>query len=51
MTVRGAFSKHKVEGKVRAGGPVVDIAVDSGNIDHDSVWRRESENVSGSWYW
>jgi hypothetical protein len=33
MTVHGAFSKHKVEGKVRAGGPVVDIAVDSGNID------------------
>jgi hypothetical protein len=33
MTVRGAFSKHRVEGKGRAGGPVVDIAVDSGNID------------------
>jgi len=33
MIVRGAFSKHKVEGKVRAGGPLVDIDVDSGNID------------------
>jgi Putative adhesin len=32
MTVRGAFSPHHVEGKVRSGGPLVSIHVDSGNV-------------------
>jgi Putative adhesin len=30
--VRGAFSPHHVEGKVRSGGPLVSIHVDSGNV-------------------
>ncbi|HEY2012933.1 MAG TPA: DUF4097 family beta strand repeat-containing protein [Bryobacteraceae bacterium] len=33
MTMRGALSKHEVEGKVRSGGPLVDVQVSSGNID------------------
>ncbi len=33
MTVRGSYSRHRVEGKVRGGGPPVDILVDSGGID------------------
>lgn len=32
MTVRGTVSRHRAEGKVRGGGPMVDIRVDSGNI-------------------
>jgi hypothetical protein len=32
MTIRGAFSPHHVEGKVRSGGPLVSIHVDSGNV-------------------
>jgi hypothetical protein len=33
MTVRGTFSRQRVEGKVRGGGPLVDVKVDSGNVD------------------
>lgn len=32
MIVRGSFSPHHVEGKVRGGGPEVSIHVDSGNV-------------------
>ena len=32
MTVKGAFSRHHVEGKVHGGGPLVDVRVDSGGI-------------------
>lgn len=32
MTVQGSFSPHHVEGKVRGGGPLVSIHVDSGNV-------------------
>jgi hypothetical protein len=32
MTVRGTVSPHRAEGKVRGGGPLVDVQVDSGNI-------------------
>jgi hypothetical protein len=32
MTVRGSFSTHHVDGKVRGGGPEVRIHVDSGNV-------------------
>ena len=32
MTVRGIFSPHHIEGKVRSGGPLVSIHVDSGNV-------------------
>jgi Putative adhesin len=33
MTVRGTFTRHHVEGKVRNGGPLVRIHVDSGNVN------------------
>lgn len=32
MTVNGSFSGHRVEGKIRGGGPLIDIQVDSGGI-------------------
>ncbi|MFL6354808.1 MAG: DUF4097 family beta strand repeat-containing protein [Bryobacteraceae bacterium] len=32
MIVRGSFSPHHVEGKVRGGGPEVNVHVDSGNV-------------------
>jgi len=32
MTVRGTISRHRAEGKVRGGGPLVDVKVDSGNV-------------------
>jgi len=33
MTVRGTISRQHTKGKVRGGGSLVDIRVDSGNID------------------
>jgi len=33
MTVSGNLSPRQAEGKVRAGGPLVDVQVSSGNID------------------
>jgi hypothetical protein len=33
MVVRGSISKHKAEGRVRGGGPLIDVHVDSGNVD------------------
>lgn len=33
MPVRGTFSRRHAEGKVRGGGPLVNIRVDSGNVD------------------
>jgi hypothetical protein len=35
ITVQGRLSKHHVEGKVRGGGPVVDVQVGSGTISID----------------
>jgi hypothetical protein len=35
MAVRGTVSPHRAEGKVRGGGPLVDIQVDSGSIHID----------------
>lgn len=35
MTIRGSYSRHRIEGKVRGGGPPVDIRVDSGGINVD----------------
>jgi hypothetical protein len=35
MTVSSSFSRHHIEGKVRSGGPLVKIHVDSGNITID----------------
>lgn len=32
MTVRGSFSRGRAEGKVRGGGPLVDVQVDSGHV-------------------
>jgi hypothetical protein len=32
MTLSGAFSRHRAAGKVRGGGPLVDVKVDSGEI-------------------
>ncbi len=32
MAVRGTISRQRAEGKVRGGGPLVDIQVDSGNV-------------------
>ncbi|MBV9762418.1 MAG: DUF4097 family beta strand repeat protein [Acidobacteriaceae bacterium] len=32
MSVNGELSKHRVEGKVRGGGPTVNIRVESGNV-------------------
>jgi hypothetical protein len=32
MSVRGTISNHRAEGKVRGGGPLVDVRVDSGHI-------------------
>lgn len=32
MTVSSAFSRHHIEGKIRGGGPLVSIRVDSGGI-------------------
>jgi hypothetical protein len=32
MVVRGSFSRHRAEGKIRGGGPLVTISVDSGNV-------------------
>jgi Putative adhesin len=32
MTVRGGFSRHRVEGKVGSGGPLVSVRIDSGNV-------------------
>jgi hypothetical protein len=32
ITVRGTISRNRVEGKVRCGGPLVDVRVDSGNV-------------------
>ncbi len=33
MTVRGTLSRHSAEGKVRSGGPLVDVQVSSGNVE------------------
>jgi putative adhesin len=33
MTTQGTFTPHHVEGKVRNGGPLVSIRVDSGNVN------------------
>jgi hypothetical protein len=33
MSVQGALSKRSAEGKLRAGGPLVDVQVSSGNIE------------------
>ena len=33
VTVRGAVSKHELNGMLRGGGPVVDVRADSGQID------------------
>ena len=32
MTLSGTFSRHRAAGKVRGGGPLVDVKVDSGHI-------------------
>jgi hypothetical protein len=32
MIVKGSFSRHHIEGKVRGGGPLVNVRVDSGNL-------------------
>jgi hypothetical protein len=32
MTVRTTFSRHHIDGKIRGGGPLVDIHVDSGSV-------------------
>jgi hypothetical protein len=32
MTIRGSFSRRHMAGKVRGGGPLVDVRVDSGNV-------------------
>jgi Putative adhesin len=32
MTVKSGFSQHHIEGKVRGGGPLVEVSVSSGNI-------------------
>jgi hypothetical protein len=32
MTISGTFSRHRAAGKVRGGGPLVDVKVDSGHI-------------------
>jgi hypothetical protein len=32
MTVRSSFSRHHIEGKVRGGGPLIIVHVDSGGI-------------------
>lgn len=32
MTVSGSFSRHRAAGKVRGGGPLVDVRVDSGHV-------------------
>jgi hypothetical protein len=33
IVVRGNISQHRTEGKLRGGGPLVDVQVDSGNVD------------------
>ena len=35
VTVNGEISKHHIEGKVRGGGPMVNVKVDSGNVSVD----------------
>lgn len=35
VTVNGEVSKHRVEGKIRGGGPMVNVRVDSGNVSVD----------------
>ncbi|HTU45926.1 MAG TPA: DUF4097 family beta strand repeat-containing protein [Bryobacteraceae bacterium] len=35
ISVHGDISKHHVEGKVRGGGPMVNVRVDSGNVSID----------------
>jgi len=32
ITVRGTVTRHRVEGKIRGGGPLIDIRVDSGSV-------------------
>lgn len=32
MTANGSFSGHRIDGKIRGGGPLIDIHVDSGGI-------------------
>jgi hypothetical protein len=32
MTITGTFSRHRASGKVRGGGPLVDVKVDSGHL-------------------
>ena len=32
VTANGSFSEHRVDGKIRGGGPLIDIHVDSGGI-------------------
>ena len=32
MTVSSGFSRHHIEGKIRDGGPLVSIRIDSGGI-------------------
>ncbi len=33
VTVSGAISRHEVNGRLRGGGPLVDVQADSGNVD------------------
>ena len=33
VTVSGTISRHEVNGKLRGGGPLVDVQADSGHID------------------
>ena len=33
LTVRGTFSRHEVQGTLRGGGPLVDVSVDSGDVE------------------
>jgi hypothetical protein len=32
MTISGTLSRHRAAGKVRGGGPLVDVKVDSGHV-------------------
>jgi hypothetical protein len=33
VTVRGTFSHHEINGRLRGGGPLVDVSADSGNVE------------------
>ena len=33
VTVNGTISRHQIDGRLRGGGPLVDVRADSGNID------------------